>query len=88
MSNGWTPERRARQAALIRASKPWEKSTGPKTEAGKAIVARNYTKSRRHRLVHWMPAFELAVQFRNLDALLTLIALVVDEKPHGPSDRR
>jgi hypothetical protein len=41
MANGWTPERRARQAALIRSWRPWEKSSGPKTEAGKAVVARN-----------------------------------------------
>lgn len=41
MANGWTPERRARQAALIRTWRPWERSTGPKTEAGKAMVAKN-----------------------------------------------
>ena len=41
MANGWTPERRARQAKLIRQWKPWENSTGPKTVEGKAIVAQN-----------------------------------------------
>ncbi len=41
MANGWTSERRARQAALIQSWKPWERSTGPKTEAGKARVSRN-----------------------------------------------
>ena len=41
MANGWTPERRARQAAQIRAWRPWEKSTGPKTDEGKARVAQN-----------------------------------------------
>ena len=41
MAKGWTPERRARQAELIRKWRPWEKSTGPRTEAGKAVVARN-----------------------------------------------
>jgi hypothetical protein len=41
MANGWTPERRARQAELIRHWKPWEKSTGPQTPAGKAKVSRN-----------------------------------------------
>jgi len=41
MANGWTPERRARQAELIRAWRPWDKSTGPRTKAGKAIVACN-----------------------------------------------
>ena len=32
----WTPERRARQAERIRQTKPWEKSTGPRTIEGKA----------------------------------------------------
>ena len=41
MGNGWTPERRARQAALIRNWRPWEKSTGPRTAEGKAKVSRN-----------------------------------------------
>jgi hypothetical protein len=41
MGNGWTPERKARQAALIRTWKPWAKSTGPRTEEGKARAARN-----------------------------------------------
>jgi hypothetical protein len=31
----------ARQAALIRAWKPWKKSTGPRTPDGKAAAARN-----------------------------------------------
>ena len=39
----WTPEERARQSELIRQQKPWEKSTGPKTEAGKAMTSRNGT---------------------------------------------
>jgi hypothetical protein len=41
MANGWTEGRRARQASLIRNWKPWERSTGPRTEAGKARTARN-----------------------------------------------
>ena len=41
MANGWTLERRARQAALIRTWSPWDKSTGPTTEAGKASASRN-----------------------------------------------
>ena len=40
-SNGWTPERRAQQAERIRQQKPWLHSTGPKSEEGKAKVARN-----------------------------------------------
>jgi len=41
MVNGWTPERRKRQAELIRQWAPWAKSTGPKSQEGKAAVARN-----------------------------------------------
>lgn len=39
--NGWTAERRQRQAALIQNWQPWNQSTGPKSEAGKDRVARN-----------------------------------------------
>lgn len=41
MANGWTPERKARQAELIRQWRPWEKSTGPRTSAGKRVSSRN-----------------------------------------------
>ena len=39
--NGWSKERRARQAELIRNWQPWAKSTGPKSKEGKERVARN-----------------------------------------------
>ena len=39
-----TPEQRARQSLAIRSWAPWKKSTGPKSEAGKATVARNALK--------------------------------------------
>jgi hypothetical protein len=38
---GWTPERRARQAAVARRDHPWRHSTGPRTDGGKARVAMN-----------------------------------------------
>ena len=41
MANGWTPERRAKQAELIKTWKPWERSTGPRSEEGKAVASRN-----------------------------------------------
>jgi hypothetical protein len=41
MANGWTPERKAKQSALIRNWKPWEKSTGAKTKEGKKISSQN-----------------------------------------------
>ena len=37
----WTPERKARQSALIRTWKPWTRSTGPRTATGKAEASRN-----------------------------------------------
>ncbi len=45
MAGTWTAERRAAQAARARASRPWTKSTGPKTAAGKARVACNALKT-------------------------------------------
>jgi len=44
MANGWTPERRARQAELIQQWRPWEQSTGPKSAEGKVTVSRNVWK--------------------------------------------
>jgi hypothetical protein len=37
----WTPEQRQRQREAVQRWKPWEQSTGPKTEEGKATVRRN-----------------------------------------------
>lgn len=54
MANGWTPERCARQAELIRNWKPWQKSTGPRTNEGKARTARNGFKGGR-----WLELHEL-----------------------------
>jgi len=39
-----TPEHRKHRAELIRQWKPWEQSTGPKTEAGKVASAGNARK--------------------------------------------
>ena len=36
-----TPEHRRLRAELIKRWRPWEKSTGPKSKKGKAIVAQN-----------------------------------------------
>ena len=41
MVNGWTLERRKRQAELIREWKPWAKSTGPRSPEGRQRVSRN-----------------------------------------------
>jgi hypothetical protein len=44
MPRDWTPEERAKQRAVIMASKPWLKSTGPRTKRGKKICAQNPSK--------------------------------------------
>lgn len=54
MANGWTPERRARQAERIKMWKPWEHSTGPRTDAGKAAVARNAWKGGTRQMLRQM----------------------------------
>lgn len=41
VTKGWSPERRARQAILIRQRAPWKKSTGPRSAAGKAASSMN-----------------------------------------------
>lgn len=41
MANGWTAERRRKQSQLMMTTRPWERSTGPKTEQGKANSSRN-----------------------------------------------
>ena len=63
MSNGWTPERRERQAALIRTWKPWAQSSGPKTEGGQAISAMNARK-------HGMRSRRVLDETRMLRALI------------------
>jgi len=55
MANGWTPERRARQAEMIRTWKPWQQATGPRTPDGKAKASRNAYKGG-----HWLMLRELS----------------------------
>lgn len=38
---GWSRRRRKQQACNARRNKPWTKSTGPKSEAGKRIASMN-----------------------------------------------
>lgn len=44
MANGWTPQRRARQREAIQRWRPWEQSTGPKTDEGKDASSQNALK--------------------------------------------
>lgn len=40
-ARNWTPEQRAKQAALIHTWQPWQHSTGARTPEGKARSSRN-----------------------------------------------
>jgi hypothetical protein len=40
-ARNWTPEQRREQAERIKAWRPWEQSTGPRTAEGKAAAAQN-----------------------------------------------
>ncbi len=42
--NGWTKERREKQSLLIHRWRPWEQSTGPRSEEGKVAVSNNALK--------------------------------------------
>ena len=44
MSKGWTEERRKKQAERLKQTRPWEKSTGPRTAKGRKISSMNAMK--------------------------------------------
>jgi hypothetical protein len=73
-AKGWTPERRAAQAARIRATRPWLKATGPRTKAGKKRASCNALKhgNRRAAYIEMKKAVKLNRAFRRsaIEALL------------------
>lgn len=78
----WTPERRARQAELIRATRPWEHATGPTSDAGKATSARNaYKGGRRARQRRAMAALRLIEALWRADrTCVTAVQRMVSER--------
>jgi hypothetical protein len=63
MANGWTQERRAKQAKAIGRWRPWEQSTGPTSDEGKAGVAGNAMK-------HGLRSAEWLEEQKRINALL------------------
>ncbi len=73
MATTWTPERRARQAALIRTWKPWKQASGPRTPEGKAKASRNAWTGG-----HWLKMRELS---RMVNAEVNVARDLVDAIP-------
>lgn len=65
MSYYRTTEHRALRAQLIRRWKPWESSTGPKTEEGKAKVSQNAYKGSERELLR-----ELGRELKRADEVI------------------
>ena len=40
-TRSWTPDQRQAQAERIKAVRPWERSTGPRTVEGKQVASKN-----------------------------------------------
>lgn len=66
MARTWTPEQKAKQAALIRAWKPWKQSTGPRTSEGKAASSKNVSigRERKQKEIAQAKADLLAAQIK------------------------
>jgi hypothetical protein len=62
MANGWTSERKAKQAMLVRQWRPWERSTGPKTQRGKRKASGNVYKGGTWRLLRKLAGAETSVE--------------------------
>ena len=56
---GWDDERKAKQREAIQRWKPWEKSTGPRTEYGKREACQNLAYARFKKATHGMTARQL-----------------------------
>jgi hypothetical protein len=50
-ARSWTQEQRERQREAIKRWKPWEHSTGPRSDEGKAKVSRNGWKGGTRRML-------------------------------------
>lgn len=79
---GWSPERRARQAELIRRSQPWRHSTGPRTEAGKARCAKNALRHGGRSRARILELQRIRRIFRKVDENIRAVRLVIRLRDH------
>ena len=63
VTKGWTEERRRKQAERLKQTRPWEKSTGPRTAKGRKASSKNAMK-------HGLRSREMADLKRQVDAVL------------------
>lgn len=99
----WTAAQKARQAELIHTWKPWQRSTGPITEAGKNTssknafryalreVMRELTRSNRAVLAYingMAPAPDWPAATVRMDALMSELANVPTPSPRNSTRRR
>ncbi len=75
MPRTWTPEQRDAAAERIRASKPWEKSTGPRTRKGKKKSSQNALKHgmKRAETLRALKLFKVHREFLRLSQALIRI---------------
>jgi hypothetical protein len=87
----WTPEARAKQAALCRRHRPWAKSTGPRSAAGKAASSRNARKTSFTRRDLQRIRAVLRLQKRQLKAIMADLPPMPEPEapppPPSPSNR-
>ncbi len=74
MANGWTEERRKKQAEAIKSWKPWKKSTGPRIAEGKKQSSVNALKHGRRRRIddEFRRLFRLNRELRQLTLKIAL----------------
>ncbi|RQS22454.1 hypothetical protein DIE00_34090 [Burkholderia sp. Bp8989] len=73
MPRRWTPEQRAAQAEKIRRWKPWERSTGPVSDDGKAASSQNALKHGMRGAAWLEKRRRLAAMIRDARAMLALL---------------
>lgn len=74
MARPWTLEDRQRQAALIQRWRPWEYSTGPRTDEGKVKASDNAFKHGGRSAVEMAARKQIRVLLKEATQLLERIA--------------